>query len=147
MELKVIGSGPTHYASDDVRRCFAVEGRARAIPSEYRSKALRLDHLHCGSLEGAPGPVTHKLAGYGRIWGLAFGAYGEASPDVHELAHVLATSCASRQWGRMGCRDPQEAAATLKRSLYRSWGLAAIRAQARLKLAGLSHVAAGASAA
>ena len=40
MELKVIGSGPTHYAGDDVRKCFAVEGRARTIPSEYRSKAL-----------------------------------------------------------------------------------------------------------
>ena len=47
----------------------------------------------------------------------------------------------------MGCRDPQEAAATLKRSLYRSWGLMAMRGQARLKLAGLAQVGAGASVA
>ena len=47
----------------------------------------------------------------------------------------------------MGSRDPQEAAATLKRTLYRSWGLMAMRGQARLKLMGLSHVGSGAAAA
>ena len=47
----------------------------------------------------------------------------------------------------MGFRDPQEAAASLKRSLYRSWGLMAMRGQARLKLRGLSHVGSGAVAA
>ena len=94
-----------------------------------------------------PGPVTQKLASYGRAHGLTFGAYGEASPDVHELVTVLAASCASRQWTRMGARDPQDAAATLKRSLYRSWGLMAMRGQARLKLMGLSHVGSGAAAA
>ena len=88
-----------------------------------------------------------KLASYGRIWGFAFGAYAEASPDVHELLDVLASSCASRQWARMGSRDPQDAAAALKRSLYRSWGLMAARGQARLKLMGLGHVGTGAAAA
>ena len=97
----------------------------------------------CGVSAGMPGPITQKLASYG----LAFGAYGEASADVHELVHVLATTCSARQWARMGSRDPQEAAATLKRSLYRSWGLMAVRGQARLKLMGLSHVGTGAAAA
>jgi len=147
LELKVIGAGPSHYARDEVRRGYAVEARAASVPQESRNKALRLDHQHCGSPEGTPGPVTQKLASYGRIRGLVFGAFGEASPDVHELAEVLATSSASRQWVRMGSRDPLEAAATLKRTLYRSWGLMAVRAQARLKLAGLSHVGTGASAA
>ena len=147
MKLKVIGAGPTHYAHNDVHRCYAVAARAGAIPREYQTKALRLDHRHCGTPEGTPGPVTQKLASYGRIRGLAFGAYGEASQDVHDLVSILAVNCASRQWVRMGSRDPEEAAATLKRSLYRSWGLMAMRSQARLKLAGLSHVGAGASAA
>ena len=147
MELKVIGGGPSHYARDDVRRCFAVAARASLIPGEYRAKALRLDHLHCNVPEGTPGPVTMKLASYGRIWGLAFGAYAEASPDVHELLDVLASSCASRQWARMGSRDSQDAAATLKGSLYRSWGLMAARGQARFKLMGLGHVGTGAAAA
>ena len=45
----------------------------------------------------------------------------------------------------MRSRDPQDAAAMLLRSLYRSWGLMAVRGQARLKLAGLAHVGTGAS--
>ena len=147
MELKVIGSGPSHYSRDVVCRGFAVATRAGSIQQEYRSKALRLDHRHCGVTEGVPGPVTQKLATYGRVRGLAFGAYGEASTDVHELVQVLAKSCASRQWARMGARDPQEAAALLQRSLYRSWGLMAMRGQARLKLMGMSQVGSGAAAA
>ena len=47
----------------------------------------------------------------------------------------------------MLCRDSTEVAAELARTLYRSWGLAAVRAQARLKLAGLAQVGLGAAAA
>ena len=147
LELKVIGGGPSHYVNGGVSRCRAVAARARAIPQEYRSKALALDHRHCGVAEGTPGPVSQKLASYGRIRGLVFGAYGEASPDAHELLGVLAAEYASRHWVRMGCRAPQDAAAALSRSLYRSWGLMAVRGQARLKLSGLAHVGAGAGAA
>ena len=93
------------------------------------------------------GPISQRLAGYGRIRGLAFGAFGEASADVHELLRVLATSQASRDWARMGCRDYDEAVAMISRTLYRSWGLMAIRAEARLKLAGLAHVRTRAAAA
>ena len=147
MELKVIGGGPSHYVSGDVSRCRAVAARARAIPQEYRLKALNVDHQHCGVAEGTPGPVSRKLASYGRIWGLTFGAYGEASPDVHELLSILAMTYASRHWVRLGGRDPQDATATLSRSMYRSWGLMAVRRQARLKLSCLAHVGAGAVAA
>ena len=147
MELKVIGSGPTHYASGNVSRCHAVAARARAIPQEYRTKALRLDHQHCGAEQGAIGPISRKLADYGEIWSLAFGAYGEASPSVHELVRTVATEYASRHWVRLGSRDPQDAAAAMARTLYRFWGLMALRRQARLKLFGLAHVGAGAAVA
>ena len=146
-ELKVIGMGPSHYQTGDVSRGHAVATRARDIPQEYRRKALRLDHQHCGAPEGTPGPITRKLAGYGRVRGLAFGAYGEASQEVHDLAGLLATSYASRHWVRLRGRDPDDAAAAISRTLYRSWGLMAVRGQARLKLAGLAHVGAGATAA
>ena len=42
------------------------------------------------------GAISQELAGYGQIWGLAFGAYGEASPDVHELLLTLARVHAER---------------------------------------------------
>ena len=122
-------------------------GRARAIPQEYIAKARRLDSEYCGFYQGDPGPIAQKLGSYGRIGSLVFGAHGEASPDVHELLSVLAKNHASNHGERMGSRDPGTAAASvLSRSLYRSWGLMAIRGQARLKLAGLAHVRVGAAA-
>ena len=147
LELKVIGGGPSHYASGDVSRCRAVASRARAIPQEYRTKAARLDRQYLNVAEGSPGPISQKLASYGQIWGLAFGAYGEASPDVHELVQTLARSHAERNWVHIGGRDPQEAASILARSLYRSWGVMAVRSQARVKLANLAHVGAGSAVA
>ena len=69
------------------------------------------------------------------------------SKIAHELVSVLANNHAALNWVQTGCRDPQDAAAVLSRTLYRSWGLMALRGQARLKLAGLAHVGAGASAA
>ena len=146
-ELKVIGAGPSRYACDVVARGRAVAKRAREIPGDYARKARDLD-LRCGGVApNAVGPVTCKLASYGRIRGLVFGAYGEASDDVRELVAALSAGWASRDWVRMNCRDPSEATAVIAHSLYRSWGLAAVRAQARLKLNGLAHVGAGARAA
>ena len=147
MELKALGGGPTHYATGELCRGFAVAARARAIPREYRLKAQRLDETHCGARRGVPGPVALKLAGFGRLWGLVFGAYGEASEDVHELVRTLSTSYAARHWTRLGAREPAEAAAACASTLCRSWGLTAARGQARLLLAGLGHVGAGAAAA
>ena len=87
---------------------------------------------------------SHKswqdLASYGRVRGLA-------SEDVHDLVQMLAASCASWQWARMGSRDPEEATATLKRLLYRSLGFMAMPSQARLKLAGLGHFGSSAACA
>ena len=103
--------------------------------------------MYCNVVDGCPGPVSRKLASYGNIWGLAFGAYGEASPAVHDFVQVLATEHASRHWIRIGGRDPQEAVSMLARNLHRSWGLTVVRGQAHLKLAGLSHVGAGSAGA
>ena len=125
-------------------RCSCV---CSAIPQEYRSKAQRLDREFCGVEGGSPGPISQKLASYGNLQCLVFGAFGEASPDVHELVQVLASAHASRHWGMLRGRDPQDAAAICARSLYRSWGMMAVRGQARVKLTGMGHVGNGAAAA
>jgi hypothetical protein len=49
--------------------------------------------------------------------GLAFGAYGEASPDVHALLTVAADGLAARQWRDMGAH-----AAALYRARSAQWG-------------------------
>ena len=52
---------------------------------------------------------------------------------------------AARHWIDMGARNPDAATALVTGMLYRSWGLAAVRAQASLKLGGLAHVGSGAA--
>ena len=147
MELKVISGGQSRYGGGHVARCHAVAERAREIPAEYATKAKELDHRFCGTAPGAYGPISHKLASYGRVHGLVFGAFGEASADVHALLKVVADECSSREWVAMGARDPDDAKTSISSALYRSWGVAAVRAQARLKLRGLSSVGPGANAA
>ena len=147
MELKVVGLGRTWYVRGDTARCRAVAHRAREIPAEYVQKTRRLDGRSMSDPHGSPGHVEQKLASYGRIHALAFGAFGEASQDVHSLVNDLACGRAARDWPRLLCRDQDVAKALLDRSLYRSLGLEAVRSQARLKLAGLSHVGTGVAAA
>ena len=48
---------------------------------------------------------------YGTIRGLVFGAYAEASPDVHCLLECTATHEARLRWEEMGARRYQEARA------------------------------------
>ena len=142
-------AGPTWYANGAISRCPAVAKRAQAIPAEYANKARKLDVQFCGVARGAAeaGPVTRKLLSFGRIQAVVFGAFGEGSRDAHGLVDRLASRRAAREWVRLGCRDEADAKEMVSRSLYRSWGIAALRAQARLKLSGLSHVGSGAQAA
>ena len=148
LELKVIGLGPTWYNRGDLARCCATAARARAVPQEYIHKARALDQRFANADDaGAPGPLERKLAGFGRVRSLAFGAFGEASSDVHDLVGVLAKAYASRNWVSLLCRDPAEAQSLVARSLYRSWGCMAVRAQACLKLSGLAYVGTGNTAA
>ena len=79
--------------------------RLLAVPVTSRqSTRERLGKLtsFCGTSEGAWGPVQHKLAGYGRVRGIVFGAFGEASADAHDLVRALADESASRAWVQLG---------------------------------------------
>ena len=146
-EVKVISAGPTRYALGSVSRGEATARRAAHLTTEYRDKARRVDQQYVGTAAGEDGPVSRRLAGYGRVRGLVFGAFGEASEDVHDLVQTLASSYSARHWIDMHARDPNEAKAIVARMLYRSWGLAAVRANATLKLGGISFVGAGSAAA
>ena len=42
--------------------------------------------------DGITGPVERKLSSFPRLQCLAFGAWNEASPDVHNLVHTVASA-------------------------------------------------------
>ena len=77
--------------------------------------------------------MERKLLSYERVQGLVFGAFGEASEDVHTLINQLATSrvqVAGPQRGRKGKeRSVEGERALVVGQLRRKLSVAAVRAQ------------------
>ena len=145
-ELKTLHYGSSTYPTT-ARRCEAVQNRAGRIPGEYAAKARAIDTQYCGTAPGETGPVCRQLLSYGTVRGFVFGAWGEASGDVHDLLQLAAKQGARTRWRDMGCRDEAAAVGCLAWLLRRRWGLAALRENARLKLDRLAYVGRGAAAA
>ena len=99
--------------------------------TEYLSAARAADRQY-----SAPdtNPILDRLRSFGQTRGLAFGAYGEASPDVHALLAVAADWLAARQWRDMGARTPEEARSFIVSSLRRRPGLVICREFARHRI-------------
>ena len=57
---------------------------------EYRRKAKYVDQDLLGVATEEKGPVERRLDEFGNLVGLCFGAWGEASTDVHKLIQTLA---------------------------------------------------------
>ena len=72
--------------------------------------------------------------------GICWGAYAEASHEVHELISHAATIGADTRWRRMGARSPAEARGFLVASMRREWSVSAWLCQARLVAWRLSTV-------
>ena len=147
LELKTLHYGVSTYPSNLATRCGAVARRAALLPTEYTEKARRVDRQYCGTPADQTGPVLQKLLSYGRVRGLVFGAWGEASQDVERLLSQLAKQGARNKWRRMGCLSEKAAVGCLAWLLRRRWGITAVRENARLKLERLCFVGRGATAA
>lgn len=90
-----------------------------------------------------------KLRGFGDVRGLVFGSWGEASADVDWLLSEAVETGLSRRDGfrPMDDDEPDHLKAGLVGMLRRWWGMAALRANARLLLDRLAFVGRGAGAA
>ena len=92
----------------------------------------------------APGtnPILDRLRSFGQTRGLAFGAYGEASPDVHALLTVAADGLAARPAvaRRMGARTQEEARSFVVSSLRRRLGLVICREFARHRIRRVPYI-------
>lgn len=118
----------------------AVAGRAHREWATYIGHACHLDTLFHGPLT----PVCDRLRSYGQLRCLVFGAYGEASPDVHHCIRAAARRHAEREWRLLGARAEEEAYACFVQRYRRDVGLAVVREHARLRLSrvpfiGVSH--------
>ena len=98
----------------------------------YQSHARQLDRDF--SPAGTQ-PILQHLQSLGRTRGLVFGAYGEASADVHDLIAVAATARATQLWRAAGARTAAEMRAMLMGQWRRRVGMATVQAMARHRLA------------
>ena len=84
--------------------------------------------------QGSTTAVRTRLRGFGPVRALVWGAYGEASDDVHQLADVVAGEMARREWRVRGARSEAEARSYYVARLRRSWGIMVAREMARFRL-------------
>ena len=128
--VKTIFGGSGLYQCPRARdeQSGSVAERAHRCAGEYLSAARAADRQY-----SAPGtnPILDGLRSFVQTRGLAFGAYGEASPDVHALLTVAADGLAARQWRDMGARTQEEARSFIVSSLRRRLGLVICREFAR----------------
>ena len=151
-ELKSISSCPTRYKRNPRATTKAVDRRASTLPNEYTQHAKMLDRVYGGTPDGVVGPVQAKLQSFPPLRRWVFGAWGEASEDVHILVHDLATSRAKHQrqlegrwrWSR---RSGEGEIAILTGQVRRVLSTVGVRSQARCLLDRLQGLGPGATAA
>ena len=87
-------------------------------------------------------PILDRLRSFGQTRGLAFGAYGEASPPTRTraLLTVAADGLAARQWRDMGARTQEEARSFIVSSLRRRLGLVICREFARHRIRRVPYI-------
>ena len=151
-ELKVISSCPTRYQRNPRATVKAVDRRASTLPGEYVKHARSIDQEYGGTAQGTVGPVEAKLLSFPPLRRWVFGAWGEASEDVHLLVHDLATARLQhmkvlegrQRWER---RSDAGELAILTGQVRRWLSLEGVRSQARCLLDRVGALGAGAAAA
>jgi hypothetical protein len=129
-DVKTIhAGGPCYEHCALTSQSGAVAARAARVPGEYVGHARRIDRA-----QGTAGAVEAHLRTLGTVSGLAFGAYAEASQDVHGLLASIASTLADAAWRRTGARCQSEALSFYTTMVRRRVGVAVARAMARHRL-------------
>ena len=146
-DAKTVHRGGTHYMSARARddgQSGAVASRAHQVHGDYVRRARHLDARADVQVfnQGRTDAVSTVLAGFGTVRAAVWGAYGEASDDVHQLCEATVDAEAERTWRQLGARSCAEARSYLMSRTRRSWGITAVREMARHRLARVCFVGA-----
>ena len=114
--------------------------RQSRVQSEYLADARDLDREHNRTPVGSTGPVERKVLSFGRVRGLVFGSFGEASPDVYDLVKECGDIGAARGWRDMGAASVADARAVLRGRARRHVGIEAARGMALYRLDALASI-------
>ena len=139
LDVKTIHAGTQHYYTRRAReeQSGAVHDRELSVWADYQRHARELDRRFSPAGQS---PILQRLQSFGRTRGLVFGAYGEASADVHDLLSLAATAQAEHLWRESGARSAAEMRALLIGRARRRVGMAVVQAMARHRLARVPYV-------
>ena len=113
---------------------LAVNTRACRVHNEYLRKARAADIRWNETPPGAQGAIELRLNQFGTVTPFVFGFLGEASTAVHETIKHMAAVGSEHLWRPMGQTSQANAYGILLRKLIRTLGVAATRANARMRL-------------
>ena len=145
-DVKTIGFAKSRYGRSPARRggTLPCDERAGIINREYRLHAEKLDKKFYPD-EASPGPFERRLGSFGSVVGFVAGYFGELSKGAHEVLAMAAEEIAERTWVEAGATSLDHAKSIQKQRLYREWGVASVRAVARIKIEGLGLIGAPSS--
>ena len=112
-----------------------------------KARSIDRDHNGWSPDRTDAGPVTRALMSYGHVDGLAVGAHGECSPDIHALVERMACRGAQRRYKTMGFKTARLAKSTILAQVRLTLGIEAIRGVAMVRLQNLGTILAGSASA
>ena len=148
----MISSCPTRYLRNPRDVVKSVDKRAATLPREYTNHARDVDREYGGVAVGVVGPVQAKLLSFPPLRRWVFGAWDEASSDIHLMVDYLAEARQKHQqllegrW-RSERKTKETEVALYTGQIRRALSLEAVRSQARLLLDRLGGLGGGAEAA
>lgn len=147
LDIKTMSCCKTHYKpcrSRNAIRSDAVRVRQAKVHTKYTAKAHDID-VEYNDYKGkrSLGPVGLKLSSFGRVKGLACGAFGEGSADLHDLCGKLPESAALNKYSDMGAASAKDAKSRATRYVYRLLGIEMMRSISTLRPYRLAMALAG----
>ena len=142
-ELKILSCCDTWYKPSSRSNVRAVDKRAQGLPQDYRRKARKVDETICEPAHNTKGPVESRLDEFGEVLGLCFGAWSEASEDVHRLVTALAEARLKFQGMQRGRPGTKQELGIITGQIRRRLSLAVTKAQTSCLLARIHQVGPG----
>ena len=144
-ELKIVSAGVTWYPRGVAGR--GTDRRANGLQTLYRGKLAKYDTKYHGAVVGQTGPLVQRLEGYGKLWGLAVGPWGDGSKDLHSLVSIIANSMVDARSRERGWEGGEGELGQVMGQLRRKLSCSFVRAQALCLLSRLGQLGPGAKAA
>ena len=119
----------------------AVRRREDRVVTDYQRHAREVDRrLAERGYEGGVADYLSTFIRDKRLRGVVFGSSNEGSPNMHQLLREVAREQAAARWRQAGARGYADYLSFLTTALYRRWGAAFARANARVRITRLRLV-------